>query len=57
MNNLNTEHTFVLDTKDPSNMGTVFPIVVTKDNGDGTVQAMFDLNRMNTVKKVLALTM
>lgn len=56
MDNLDIERTFVLDTNDPSNMGTVYPIVITKDNGDGTVQVMFDLNRMSPVKKVLVLT-
>lgn len=57
MNNLNIERTFVLDTSNPSNLGTIYPIIITKDNGDGTVQAKLDFNRMNPIKKVLALTM
>lgn len=50
MSKLTNEHTFT-QVLDPFYMGTVYPVIVTKDNGDGTFQGKFDLDKMNPVKK------
>ena len=35
-------------------LGTVFPIKVTSTNNDGTFNGIFDFDRMNAVKHILA---
>lgn len=55
MSKLTNEHIFA-QVLDPFYMGTVYPVIVTKDNGDGTFQGKFDLDKMNPVKKIIALT-
>ena len=55
MSKLTNEHIFT-QVLDPFYMDTVYPVIVTKDNGDGTFQGKFDLDKMNPVKKIIALT-
>lgn len=35
-------------------LGTVYPVIITRDNNDGTFTGKFDFDRMNTVKKIRA---
>ena len=50
MSKLTNEHTFT-QVLDPFYMGTVYPVIVTKDNGDGTFQGKFDLDKNESSQK------
>lgn len=50
---LYSEHTFRETALNSVHPG--YPIIVTKDNGDGTVQGHYDLDRMTVTQKIAAL--